>query len=82
MNPADLLFLGFSFLRTLVSTPLALLLVLVLVLIACRVLGIGSGGKRGLRALFDVIETDARALGTFLGFLFLSIAVLVAALVR
>jgi hypothetical protein len=82
MNPADFAFLFARALSALAFLPLALLFQLVLLLIACRVLGIGAGGLRGLRALFDTIETDPRGLATYLGAVMLSAAIIVAALVR
>jgi hypothetical protein len=83
MNPADLVFLAFRVLSALIALPLALLLQLLLLVVACRVLGIGQGrGVARLRELFDRIEADPRALGTYLGAVMLSAAVIVSALVR
>jgi hypothetical protein len=83
MTPADLVFLAARMLSALASLPLALLLQLLLLVIACRVLGIGSGsGLPRLRALFDRIEADPRALATYLGAVMLSAALIVSALVR
>jgi hypothetical protein len=62
--------------------PVAMLILLVLLAAAMWALGIGVRGPHGVRAVFDHIEADPRALATFLAGVIVAAALIVAALVR
>lgn len=82
MQAADLAFLLGRLIQAAAFLPVSLVFMAALLAAVMAVLGIGVRGKHGVRAVFDRVEEDPRALATFLGSVVLASGIIVAALVR
>jgi hypothetical protein len=83
MNAIDFSFLLARLFSAVIFVPVALAIQVAALMLLARFLGIGTGGgRRGLRQLFDTIETSPQAVATFLGAVVIAAALISAALVR